>query len=282
MTWRVDREVMVLLGSGSRALLLQVAHPKIAAAVADHSRYRSDPLGRLRDTLDAIYGFAFEDSRRVEGILQRINALHSRVRGHTPDGAAYSARDPHLLLWVYATLIDSSLLAYDTFVHTLAPAERERYYAEFRGAGHLWGIPPRLFPASLEGLRAWMADLIASGEVHVTPQGRHVGRYILEPPVWWLPPPAALALRLMTVWHLPPALRSGFGYTWGPRRERLMRGVAASSRLIVPRLPRALRDLPVARAAERRVRDVAFQSDAARQRRPRSPGGARGAWSPRA
>jgi uncharacterized protein (DUF2236 family) len=282
MTWRVDREIMVLLGSGSRALLLQVAHPKVAAAVADHSRYRSDPLGRLRDTLNAIYGFAFEDSRRVEDIIHRINALHSRVRGHTPVGDAYSALDPHLLLWVYATLIDSSLLAYDTFVQRLEPGQRERYYAEFRGAGHLWGIPRRLFPGSFEGLRAWMADLIASGEVHVTPQGRHVGRYILEPPVWWLPLPAALALRLMTVWHLPPALRSGFGYTWGPRRETFMRAVAASSRLIVPRMPRGLRDLPVARAAERRVRDVAFQSDAARQRRPGSPGGARGAWSPRA
>lgn len=56
----------VLLGSGSRALLMQVAHPKVAAAVAEHSRYRSDTLGRLRDTLDAIYGFAFEDTAHVE------------------------------------------------------------------------------------------------------------------------------------------------------------------------------------------------------------------------
>jgi uncharacterized protein (DUF2236 family) len=282
MTWRVDREAMVLLGSGSRALLLQVAHPKVAAAVADHSRYRSDPLGRLRDTLDAIYGFAFADSHRVQRILHGINALHRRVRGSTPDGEPYSALDPHLLLWVYATLIDSSLLAYDTFVGPLEPAEREEYYAEFRRAGHLWGIPADLFPDSLEALRAWMADLIASGEVHVTPQGRHVGRYILEPPVWWLPPPAAVVLRLITVWLMPPALRAGFGYTWGPRRERLMRALAASSRLIVPRLHRAVRDLPMARAAERRVRGVAFQPDAARQRRPRSSGGARGASSARA
>ena len=145
MTWWVDREAMVLLGSGSRALLLQVAHPKVAAAVADHSRYRSDPLGRLRDTLDAIYGFAFADSHRVERILHGINALHRRVRGSTPDGDSYSALDPHLLLWVYATLIDSSLLAYDTFVQPLELAEREEYYAEFRRAGHLWGIPADLF-----------------------------------------------------------------------------------------------------------------------------------------
>jgi uncharacterized protein (DUF2236 family) len=254
MTWRVDREVAVLLGSGSRALLLQVAHPKVAAAVAEHSRYRSDPLGRLRDTLDAIYGFAFEDARRVQNIVDRIHNLHTRVRGATPDGDRYSALDPHLLLWVYATLIDSSLLAYTTLVAPLTTAELDGYYAEFRRAGPMWGIPVDHFPPSLNELRTWMDGLIASGEVSVSSQGREVGRYILEPPVWWIPPPAAFPMRLLTVWLLPPALRTGFGYSWGPRRERLMRIVAASSRAVVPRLPRALRDLPMARMAERRVR----------------------------
>src|SRR5438876_11341364 len=96
VTWRVDREIAVLLGSASRALLLQVAHPKVAAAVAEHSRYRSNPLGRLRDTLDAIYGFAFEDTPRVEQIVRHINGLHHRVHGITPDGQPYSADDPQL------------------------------------------------------------------------------------------------------------------------------------------------------------------------------------------
>jgi uncharacterized protein (DUF2236 family) len=257
MTWRVDREIAVLLGSGSRALLLQVAHPKVAAAVAEHSRYKSDPLGRLRDTLDAIYGFAFEDTPRVEQIVRHIRGLHDRVRGSTPDGEIYSAHDPHLLLWVYATLIDSSLLAYETFVAPLAPAERELYYAEFRRAGPFWGIPPEDFPSGIDALRGSMAEMIESGEVHVTAQGRQVGRYILAPPVWWLPAPLSMPLQLMTVWLLPPPLRAGFGFTWGPRREALMQRIAASSRAVVHRLPRALRDLPVARSADRRVRRLA-------------------------
>jgi len=257
VTWRVDREIAVLLGSGARALLLQVAHPKVAAAVADHSRYRSDPLGRLRDTLDAIYGFAFEDTRRVEQIVRHINGLHHRVQGLTPDGEPYSADDPNLLLWVYATLIDSSLLAYETFVAALEPAEREQYYTEFRRVGRIWGIPPGQFPARLDDLRGWMADMIASGEVHVTPQGRQVGRYILAPPLWWLPAPLSIPLRLVTIWLLPPTLRAGFGFAWGPRREAFMQRVAAGTRTIVPRIPHAVRDLPLARAADRRVRRVA-------------------------
>jgi len=180
-TWRIDREVAVLLGSATRALMLQVAHPRVAAAVANHSRYRSDPLGRLRGTLDAIYGFTYSDMPGVERILGHIHHLHTRVHGRTPDGDPYSALDPHLLLWVYATLIDSSLLAYDTFVSPLSVSEREAYYAELRRAGPLWGIRASDFPDSLVDLRAWMAHLIASGEVRVSPQGRSVGHYILEP-----------------------------------------------------------------------------------------------------
>src|SRR5438067_9955455 len=215
VTWRIDREVAVLLGSGARALLLQVAHPKVAAAVAEHSSYRSDPLGRLRDTLDAIYGFAFEDVREVERIVGHIHHLHARVRGQTPDAQAYTALDPDLLLWVYATLIDSSLLAYETFVAPLSVTEREGYYNEFRRAGPLWGIPKHAFPSTLDDLRAWMTELVDRGEVRVSPQGREVGNFILQPRVWWLPWPAGLLLRFVTVGLLPPALRAGFGYTWG-------------------------------------------------------------------
>jgi len=31
VTWRIDREAFLLLGAGPRALLMQVAHPAIAA-----------------------------------------------------------------------------------------------------------------------------------------------------------------------------------------------------------------------------------------------------------
>jgi uncharacterized protein (DUF2236 family) len=253
LTWRIDRELAVLAGSGSRALMLQVAHPKVAAAVAQHSRFRSDPLGRLLDTLKSIYGFTFAPLTEVERILGHIHHLHTRVRGQTPEGDSYSALDPHLLLWVYATLIDSSLLAYDTFVAPLTPAEREAYYRELRRVGPLWGIPAETFPSSLVALRTWMAELIESGEVRVSAQGRYVGRFILAPRVWWLPPPAAFVLRQTTVWLLPEPLRAGFGYTWGARRESAMQAIAACSRALVPRLPSLIRDLPMARAAYARV-----------------------------
>ena len=49
--WRLNREAMLLLGAGPRALLLQLAHPAVAAGVADHSDFRADPWRRLAGTL---------------------------------------------------------------------------------------------------------------------------------------------------------------------------------------------------------------------------------------
>jgi uncharacterized protein (DUF2236 family) len=51
ITWRVNREGVLLLGGGA-ALILQVAHPLVGAGVAEHSNYREDPWGRLYRTLD--------------------------------------------------------------------------------------------------------------------------------------------------------------------------------------------------------------------------------------
>src|SRR3974390_31915 len=43
LTWRIEREAILFLAAG-RALLLQLAHPAIAAAVGDNSRALVDPL----------------------------------------------------------------------------------------------------------------------------------------------------------------------------------------------------------------------------------------------
>lgn len=259
--WHVDRELMVLLASGQRALLMQVAHPEVAAAVVRHSRYASDPLGRLRHTLDAIYAFAFADLAGALAQVESVNRRHTRVVGTLPEavgrhpaGAPYRALDPDLLLWVYATLVDSSLLAYERFVAPLPGHEQERYYAEMRRAGPVWGISPEVFPADLVALRAWMAELVERGEVMPGREARAVASVVLRAPARWIPQDAMRPVSAIAVWLLPPPLREGFGLPWSERQERRVQRAAAVSRWLVPRLPRALRDVPEARAAYRRLR----------------------------
>ena len=256
----MNRHIVVWAAGGGRALLLQLAHPLVAAAVAEHSRYRADPLGRLRHTLAASYAYVFADAPTARGTVADVGRRHARVRGELPAaagrhpaGAPYHALDPDLLLWVYATAVDSWLMAYEHFVGPLAPAAREAYYAEARRPGPLWGIPPERFPPDLVALRAWMAGAVARDEVAVGDQARALARLVLQPPVWWLPAAAFAPLTLPAVWLLPPGLRAAFGFSWGPRREAAMRAAAAVSRRLQPRLPALLRDVRAARAAERRV-----------------------------
>ncbi|MGH7855885.1 MAG: oxygenase MpaB family protein, partial [Candidatus Binatia bacterium] len=69
----MNREAVLLLGGG-RALLMQIAHPLVAAGVADHSDFRTDSLGRLRRTLDAMLTITFGTLREAEEAYRGVNA----------------------------------------------------------------------------------------------------------------------------------------------------------------------------------------------------------------
>ena len=118
MIWQVDRE-MVLLLAGGRALLMQLAHPKVAAGVAEHSHFKADPLGRLYRTMSAMWSIVFDETSAARASLEQVKSVHRRIHGMVspaeslPFGTHYDALDIELLLWVHATLIDSAMVAYD-------------------------------------------------------------------------------------------------------------------------------------------------------------------------
>src|SRR5258705_2847518 len=77
---RVSREPAVLFGGGC-ALLLEVAHPLVAAGVAEHSDFRRDPFGRLQRTLAAITALALEPRAAALAAARGVARGHQRVRG---------------------------------------------------------------------------------------------------------------------------------------------------------------------------------------------------------
>src|SRR5213076_301028 len=135
ITRRVNRENILLLGGG-RALLMQLAHPKVAAGVDEHSDFRSHPVRRLRRTIRMTMAIVFGDRDIATAAARAVNHTHSRVRE-----TGYSAHDPDLLRWVHATLVDSALVTYDTFVKPLSASEREDFYQESKLLGEILGIP---------------------------------------------------------------------------------------------------------------------------------------------
>src|SRR5688572_18421392 len=131
VTWRVNQEAVLLLG-GPRALLLQLAEPAVAAGVAEHSGFEADPFGRLARTLEAMTVISFGTETQARSTLDRLAAVHSRVRGTLPGGVPYSAGDPELQWWVLATLVDTVLRVERRYLGRLDPAARARYYEESR------------------------------------------------------------------------------------------------------------------------------------------------------
>jgi uncharacterized protein (DUF2236 family) len=252
ISWQIDREVLLLAG-GTCALLMQVAHPGVAAGVAQHSDFRGDPFGRLRRTLTASYAVVFGSSPRAERAIRRINAIHTAVNGRVPEtGDSYRALDPDLLLWVHATLVDTALRVYERYVAPLPPSVAEAYHDEARRIAIRLGVPADAMPETLGDLRARMEAMLAAGVVRVSPTARMLAPSILYPsPV--LPRFVWDAAHLVSLSVMPPSIRAGYGIPWSPARERGMQRAAAVTRRVLPFLPRALRHVPQARTAERRL-----------------------------
>ncbi|MDQ3879968.1 MAG: DUF2236 domain-containing protein [Chloroflexota bacterium] len=253
ISWRIDREAALLAG-GTCALLLQLAHPAVAAGVDQHSDFRHDPFARLRRTLHSSLSIVFDDLPRAERSIARLNAIHARVRGTIPEtGRAYRATDPELLLWVHATLIDTALRVYDRFVAPLTPAEMQAYHAEACEIAVRLGVPESRLPPTVAELRDEMRRAIDEGVVAVSPTARRLARHVLYPATF---PPRFVwdAANLVSVSLLPPAIRRGYGIPWNAARERAVTGIASVTRAAVPFVPAALRHVPQSRSAERRWR----------------------------
>ena len=240
----------MLLG-GRATVLMQLAHPLIAAGVAHHSDYRSDPYSRLRRTLDTMYTIVFESADDAREAAEKVTFIHSHVEGVSEDGRSYSALDPHLQLWVHATLVEGSVKVYERFVAPLGRKDLARYYEETKVVGELFGIPRASLPETYPDLKRWMRDLIDSGEVRVTDLARQLAEPIVRP-LRIVPRSISSRSALITPVLLPPPIRAGYGLRLSTPKAALIAVGTRASRLVTPRLPGGLRVHPTARSAERR------------------------------
>ncbi|HEU5230439.1 MAG TPA: oxygenase MpaB family protein [Ktedonobacteraceae bacterium] len=251
VTWKVARESILNLGGG-RAVLMQLAHPLVAAGVSEHSRYMSDPLGRAESTfmLGQLLTFGSVDTARRAA--RTINRLHTHVHGTLPleagdyaPGAPYHARAPELLLWVHATLIDTALLIYPLFIGPLSEDEQEQYYQESKTLAQLLGLSASDMPATLADLRCYIHDMVYSNRLAATPQARELARTVLYPPIPSLFRPLLHLNLQVTCALLPQPVREIYGLEWGSKHQRAFDLSTAGLRAVLPHLPAYLRVLPV-------------------------------------
>ena len=259
IAWRVNAERLTLLG-WSRAILLQLAQPLVAAGVAEHGTFRRTPVApitRLHHTVRAMLSLVFGDAAARERTLDTIRAIHRRVHGVLsqpvgtfPAGTWYSAEDPALVLWVHATLLESMLLAYDRLVCPLSTAERDAYCEETAVIAVALGALDNEVPRTWEALGRYMQTMIDSGTIAVGAEARTLAQHVLAPKIFIVVWPAARLNRLVTIGFLPPALRKQYGFSWSARDERRLQRVLAIIRSARRGVPDWLALWPQARSSE--------------------------------
>jgi len=259
MVWRVGRERALLLG-GPAALLLQLAHPLVAAGVAAHSDFRRDPFARLRATLDAVLTISYGDRSQAEAAAEAVMATHRRVRGRLgsatgpfPAGTPYDATDPELGLWVFATLVATAIASYGRFVAPLAPEARRRYYGESKRFAAPFGVGPDVVPPTYQRFRAYVREIVSGPSLEVGPEALALARGVLRPTVPAMLRPSAALMAVVTAGVLPERIGRAYGLPSGPAQRAAFASIGLASLGAVRLLPPSARFWPHYLAARRRT-----------------------------
>lgn len=245
MVWYIDREAAVFLAAG-RALLLQLAHPWVAAAIAEHSQSLADPIGRFHRTFGFVFTMVFGTTDEAIAAARRLHRRHATISGVLaestgafPAGTPYRANDVAALRWVFATLADSAIVAFELVNPPLSPDERERYYAEFRRFAAFFGVPQSALPQSWPAFADYFEEMVGSDTLAVSAAARTIAAELfagagtrLRSPGWY---------RVLTATSLPERLRDEFGLACGPAEQRAARRALAVLRVLYPRIPARLR-----------------------------------------
>jgi len=233
--WRVNRE-MACFFAAPRAVLMQIAHPLVAAGVAEHSQFRKHRFARLYRTSMAAAAITFGSRdfalRAVRTINQKHRVVHGVLKepsGAFPAGTPYDANDPELKLWVLSTITDSTLLVYELFVSKLSTEDREQYYADSVRVAELFGIPAQLVPPTYDDFRVYFDRMLDSDVIQVSDQAKQIYRalYARTPSGLLLFAGSALSISL-----LPKRLREDYGF-----------GLKSSSHSVWNRIPPICREV---------------------------------------
>jgi uncharacterized protein (DUF2236 family) len=269
MTWRVDREAAIFLGAG-RALLLQLAHPWVAAGIAEHSRTLADPIGRFHQTFNTVFTMVFGTLDSALAKARRLHRRHTAVTGSLPQaaggfaaGSVYRANEVKALVWVHATLVETALLTHDLVLPALTNSEREKYWAEAKLFAALFGVGQSDLPSDWASFAAYNEAMSGADVLTVTPAARQIAEQIflkrttgLRAPKWYL---------ALTACLLPVRLREEFGLSFGEVEQRRAKLALARIRRFYPRLPMRLRTVgpyqeALARLQGERRPDLAVRS----------------------
>jgi uncharacterized protein (DUF2236 family) len=258
ISWKINRESALFLAAG-RAALLQLAHPWVAAAIAQHSTTLNDPVARFHRTFGVIFTMIFGTAEQAFAAARQMHRLHQSIRGVLPDavgqfgqGTRYEANEVSALCWVFATLVDSALLAYEVLLPSLTDVERQRYFAESLRMAALFGIAPQYLPSGWPEFSRYMESMLQSDFLGVSSSTRGFAQqlqagagFVMALPFWY---------QALTIQILPQRLREEFALPYGERERQAAERAVKWLRRLYPKLPSTMRFVGPYSEARARIR----------------------------
>jgi uncharacterized protein (DUF2236 family) len=209
VAWRVHADVAGMMVGGAAALLWQMLHPKALAGVWDHSDFRRNMHGRLRNTARFIAVTTYGAREEAEQAIARVRRIHDHVNGVLPDGTPYDANDPRLLAFVHLAGSAMFLAGYRRFVEPrMSIRDRDTYWREVAVIGDKLGASP--LPMSEAEADALAREFL--GELQADERSRTVRDIILNaPPERLRLLPLQKLIMTAAVDLLPPEVRRRHG-----------------------------------------------------------------------
>jgi uncharacterized protein (DUF2236 family) len=245
VSWKINRESALFLGAG-RAALLQLAHPWVATALEQHSSLMDKPIERFHNTFRIVFTMIFGSLGQATRAAQHLHGLHTRIRGELTEGVAayrpgshYEANEIGALRWVYASLIESAVLAYNCALPPLSPETLAAYYAESKTLASLFGLPSAALPEDWQSFLAYCREMEQSDALGVTSTARAMARRLMEGAGSWIHPPGWY--RCLTTAWLPERFRAAFGLTFGSAEQAKAERASSGISSLYRRLPNPLR-----------------------------------------
>ena len=171
MLWKVLRDRLYFVG-GTRALLLQISHPLVAAAVANHSEFMKSPIPRAQRTFWVLKQVVFGTRSQAAEALEHVKHKHAKVDdadGTVQDssscwrGQPYSTKVGEARMWIVACLADTIYVVHDLLFEPLQPADKERLWQEWRHFSKIFRVPDEEIPLTYEDFRTWFEARLAGG-----------------------------------------------------------------------------------------------------------------------
>lgn len=255
MTWMIYREPSLLFG-GISALHLQIAHPSVAQGVKMFSNFHREYLYRAQRTFAAMSGFYFGDTALALKSARHLFKMHSMIRGSmqrningTLQTVPFCAKDPELLCWVLATLVDTSITIFELMHRPLSEKEKTQFFEESKTIAILMGIPLDQYPENLQAFYHYYHIMIHGNQLAIRQTALDLSKIILHPPYG-----SHRLLRWSGMALLPTHLAQAYQLDWTKREKSIYQKLIRTLKFLLKYMPKAVRYAPPYHQASYRIK----------------------------